>query len=489
MANESLRSRALAAFSWSFLGYAGLNGVRFVMGIVLARLLMPEQFGLIGMVMVFISVAAVFLDGGFCAALIQKKDATVTDLSSVFYLNVSIGLVTGVLFYLAAPLIAAFYDKPVLTPLTRALSLIPLINSIGLVPNAILSRNINFKAETKISFIASVLSSIVGIILALSGFGVWSLVFQQISSAFAYVLFLWLLTSWRPMLVFSWQSLRSMFSFGSRLMGTALLSVAFDNLYALIIGKLFSERELGLFTRANNFQSTPVSALGKLTEKVLFPVFSNLQDDLARMKSWTRKVVKIAAFVQFPMMAGLAAASRPIVLVALGEKWAGSIQYLQLLCFVGILYPIEIINANIFLSLGKSRLFLWMRIVKTVLIVINVGITWHYGIRAMIIGMIAAEFITFLFSCYLTDRQLGYKIINQSKDLLPYLGLSALMGIFVYSANFLPFRNPLFVLLVQIAIGCTLYFGLCRLFRLDGLMELWDMRLGANNPRLGIRRS
>jgi O-antigen/teichoic acid export membrane protein len=470
---NSLKKKTLHALSWSFLESAGLLGVRFVLGIVLARLLFPEQFGLIGMLTIFMAVAQSFLDSGFGAALIQKRDVTQIDTCSIFYFNIAVGVAAAALLCLFAPWIAAFYNQPILTPLTRAMSLTIVINSFGLIQGTILAKQINFKTLTKVSLIASIMSGIIGVILAATGFGVWSLVVQQIFSTFFRTVFLWLSHTWRPALIFSLKSLREMFSFGSRLLASGLLEQIFSNIYLLVIGKLFSAADLGFFTRAQTFGELPSQTLSGMVGQVTFPVFSTIQDDPARLKRGMKKALTVLVLVNFPMMIGLAIIGRPLVLMLLTEKWAGCIRYLQLLCLVGLLYPLHVINLNLLKALGRSDLFFRLEIIKKVLIIINIALTWRWGISAMIYGMIALSTICYYLNSYYTGILIGYPLREQLRDLAPYLIMAVLMGVVVYVIGLLPLLNYWFMLLDQIIIGIVIYVSLCRLFRLKAFMEVW----------------
>lgn len=471
---DSLRSKTLRALSWTFFESIGVQGVRFVTGIVLARLLFPEQFGLIGMLTLFMAVAQSFLDSGFGAALIQKREATPIDTCSIFYFNIVVGLAAAGLLCLVAPWIAAFYNQPILTPLTRALSLTIVINSFGMVQNIILTKQINFKTQTKVSLIASALSGTIGVTLAAAGFGIWSLVVQQISGTFLGTALLWLLNDWRPRLIFSLKSLRDMFGFGSRLLASGLLNQIFNNIYLLVIGKLFSATDLGLFTRAKTLEEVPSQTLSGMVGRVTFPLFSTIQDDPARLKRGLKKALTFLVLVNFPMMIGLLVVARPLALVLLTEKWAESIPYLQLLCFLGLLFPLHLINLNVLQALGRSDLFLRLEILKKVLIIINIAVTWRWGISAMIYGMIAMSIISYYLNSYYIGLLIGYPIREQFHDLISYLIMAVLMAVAVYVAGLLPFPNHWSMLLVQIITGIVIYGCLCRLFRPMAFMEIWQ---------------
>jgi teichuronic acid exporter len=471
---DSLKSKTLHALSWSFLESIGARGVQFVIGIMLARLLSPKDFGLIGMLIIFMAVTESLIDSGFQAALIQKREATQTDSCSIFYFNIVIGIAAAGLLCVVAPWIAAFYNQPILTPLTRALSLTIVINSFGLIQNTILTKQIDFKTLTKVSLIAGALSGIIGISLATTGFGVWSLVAQQISRALIGTIYVWFLNIWRPALIFSLKSLREMFGFGSRILASGLINRTFDNIYLLVIGKLFSATDLGFFTRAQAMQSLPSQTLSGMVGRVTFPVFSTIQDDPLRLKRGLKKALTFVVLVNFPMMIGLAIIARPLVLVLLTEKWAECISYLQLLCLAGLLSPVVLINSYLWFALGRSKIHLRVEIIKKLFIVINIAVTWRWGISAMIYGMIIISIMSLYLNIYYTGVLIGYPIREQLRDLFPSLTMAVLMGMAVYVVGLLPFPNNWSVLLVQISIGTVMYVCLCRLFRLTAFMEIWQ---------------
>jgi O-antigen/teichoic acid export membrane protein len=321
--------------------------------------------------------------------------------------------------------------------------------------------------------IAGVLSGIAGIAMAVLGFGVWSLVVQQITAAFFSAVCLWSFSPWRPSLVFSFHSLRGMFGFGSRLLFSSLLNQIFDNIYFLVIGKMFSAADLGFFTRAKSLNDVPSQTLSEVTGRVTFPVFSTIQDDHVRLKRGLKKALMLLVLVNFPMMIGLAIIARPLVLVLLTEKWVACVPYLQLLCVAGLLFPLHLMNLNVLQSLGRSDLFLRLEIIKKAMIVINIMVTWRWGISAMIYGIIVTSFISYYLNSYYNGVLIHYSVREQVLDLLPYLIAAALMGIAVYAARLLLFLSNWSMLLVQIATGCFVYVCLCRAFRLKAFMDVW----------------
>lgn len=470
-----LKNKTIHAIKWSFLDSVGTRGVQFVSGIVLARLLLPEQFGLIGMLTIFIAVAQSFLDSGFGSALIQKRDATQKDICSIFYFNIAVGLIASGVLCVFAPGISAFYNQPILTPLLRVLSISLVINSFGLVQSTMLTKQVNFKTLAKVNLIATILAAVIGISMAVNGFGVWSLVVQQISIAFLGTAFLWLSNIWKPALIFSMKSLREMFGFGSRVLASGLLNTFFDNIYLLVIGRLFSATQLGFFSRAKTLAELPSNQLTWTIGRVMFPVFSAVQDDSVRLKRGLKKTLSTLAMVNFPLMIGILVIARPLVLVLLTEKWASCIPYLQLLCINCILFPLNWININVLYAIGRSDLCLRLEIIKKGLIVINIIVTCWWGIRAMICGQIAVSIFAYYLNCYYNGILIGYSIKEQLLDILSYLFVSILMGLIVYTLSYLLLSNSWFVLLFEILIGSIVYMGLCWLFKLSVFLEMWNM--------------
>ena len=477
---DSLKSKTMHAFFWSFFERAGQQGIQFIISIILARLLLPEQFGLISMLVLFMGLAQSFIDSGFGSALIQKKDATHTDYCTIFYFNVAVGLVSAGLLCLAAPLIASFYKLPQLTSLTRFLSLNIIISSFALIQTTLLIKNVDFK----ISIFTSVVSGAVGVALALNGFGVWSLAIQQVCSNVFSTVLLWFSSTWRPSMDFSFTSLREMFSFGSRLLAAGLLNTIFENSYMVVIGKFFSAASLGFYSRALSLQQLSAMNLADMVGRVTFPLFSSIQSEPDRLKIGFKKTLSTIGLINFPVMIGLLVVSKSLVIVLLTEKWLPSVPYLQLLCVVGIMYPLHAINLNLLKALGRSDLFFRLEIIKKILIIGNIAITWRYGIEAMIYGQIVLSIGAYYLNSYYTARLINYSLKEQLLDLLPALGVAIFMGICVYNVQFLLDLSQFLMLVTQVITGLVMYSLLALLFRLSACIELAD----AARYRLKMRK-
>ena len=480
---SDLKTRTYRGAFWSAIDSVGARLVQFVIGVVLARLLAPAEFGLIGMLAIFMAVSQALLSSGFVSALVQKEEVSATDSSSVFYFNIVISLVLVGLFWLAAPWVAAFYGQPILTPLTRALSLVVLVSAFSVVQSAMLTRNMDFRIQTIVSLGAGLGSGAFGIVMAYRGLGVWSLVGQQISSAVLRTTLFWILNRWRPRMIFSVKSLRRMFAFGSRILASSLLNQAFHNIYFVIIGRLFAPATLGYYTRAVHMEQLPVMTLTSTVARVAFPAFSAIQGDDGRLKRAMRKALTVLMFFSAPVMIGMAVVAEPLVVVLLTETWLPSVPYLQLLCFVGLTTPLHVLNLNVLLAKGRSKVHLRLEIIKKALVVINIALLWRWGITALITGQIAVSVIAYLMNARYTAKLVNYGAAGQFKDFVVYLVFSVVMGGAVLSLTLLPFPGELLLLLTQIATGVVIYVVLCLVFRPPAFLEV----LSEVNHRLARR--
>ena len=470
------RSKTIHGLAWSLFERLGQQGIQFVISIILARLLMPAEFGLIAMLVLFMSLATALLDSGFGSALIQKQDATRVDESSIFYFSIVIGLLLAGLLSFAATWIAAFYNMPVLAPITRWTSLNLIINSFGMVQTALLTKRIDFKTQMKASLVATALAGAAGIVMAYRGYGVWSLVVQSLAvNAFRTGL-LWILCPWRPVLAFSIKSLRNMFPFGSMLMLSSILNTFFVNVYLVVIGKLFSPADLGFYSRAQNIQQLPVqNILSTTVGRVIYPVFSALKQDRVRLKRGLSKALSTTALINFPLMVGLAIIARPMVLTLLTDKWLPCVPYLQLICVVGLLYPLQTINLNTVKSQGRSDLYFGIEALNKVFVVFAIVLTYRWGITAMIYGQIVTAAISYLLTGHFSGRLSGYSIREQVRDLLPSLALAAVMGVLIYTLNYTPITNQALLLSLQVVFGIAIYSLMCHYFRIASFREIVEM--------------
>jgi len=479
--SSSLKLKTIHGVFWSLFERIGQQGIQLVISIILARLLLPAQFGLIAMLAIFMAIAQSFLDSGFGSALIQKKDTTQVDSCSIFYFNIFVGIVAAGLLCLAAPWIAAFYEEPALIPLTRFLSLNLVINSFALIQSTLLIKHIDFKTQLKVSIAATMVSGIIGVTLAYRGFGVWSLAIQSVTSTLFRTVLLWFFNKWRPSLVFSFAALKSMFAYGSKLLFSGLLDTVFQNIYLIVIGKIFTATDLGFYSRAKSCTRLTSENLTSSVSRVTFPVFSKVQDDISRLKRGAQKAMTTLVFLNFPMMTGLLLIAKPLVLVLLTEKWLPCVQYLQLLCVMGLLYPLHVINLNVLKAKGRSDLFLRLEVLKKILVVIAITVTYRWGIQAMIYGQIGVDILGYYLNSYYTGRLIGYPLKEQIFDLLPYFGMAAVMGIGVYCLQLLPFPNNWSLLISQVLTGVIIYGAMSLIFKMSAFLEI--VEIVRNRPK------
>lgn len=469
--SESLKNKTVKGTVWSSLDAFLGQGITFLVGLVLARLLSPEEYGLIAIITIFISVFNSIVDSGFSNALIRKQDATEVDYNTVFYTNLVISAVLSTALFFGAPLIADFFARPQLTPLTQAMSSIVVINAFSIVQNIRLTKNIDFKTKTKVSLIASVASGIIGIAMAFSGFGVWSLVAQQISKQLLNSVFLWVFNKWLPKLIFSWKSFKEMFDFGWKLLVSGLINTIWTEIYQVIIGKFYQPQTLGQYTRAQQFSSIFSSNLTSIIQRVSYPVLSQLQDDKERLKSGYKRIIKITMLVSFVLMLGLAAIAKPMILVLIGDKWLPAVPFLQILCFNMMLYPLHSINLNMLQVQGQSDLFLKLEIVKKFIGLGPLCLGIFVNIYYMLIGSVFVGFFSYYLNARYSGPFLNYSIKEQVKDIIPSFLVALFMALPVYAISYLPF-NPFILLPIQLLAGLLITLALCEKIGLEEYKEM-----------------
>ena len=451
----------------------GSQGTRFIIGIVLARLLLPEMFGLISMLLIFITLGEIFVDSGFGVALIQKHNVTDLDICSVFYFNILIGFTAAILFFFTAPIIAAFYKQPLLTSMARCLSVIFIINSFGMIQINLLVKKIDFKSQAKLVTITNISSGFAGIAFAFMGYGVWSLVIQQISAAVIRNLLYWFYSDWRPRLLFSTRALQGMMKFGLSMLANGILNRTTESIYYTVIGKLFLASELGFFSRAMQLQSFPSATISMLVGRVTFPVLTKIQYEADIFKAGLRKTLTMLAFINFPLMIGMIAIAKPLIFVLLTDKWAASIPYLQLLSVVGLILPMEWIRQQAIQAVGHPNLTLRIEIYKKTVLLFSLAIMWYWGIYGIIIGMIIASILSLCLSIKYTAKLTQYSVKQQIDDMSPYFALSVLMGVVVFiTGYFLIDADPLYQLGIQVFVGTIFYLGTARILRLSSLITI-----------------
>lgn len=476
----SLKEKTVKGLLWSFIDLMAKGGMQLLVQIILARLLLPEHFGLIGMIIVFIVISDTIIDSGFSQALIRDKNTSQTDYSTIFYFNLMIAIVLYVLIYLFSGSVSNFFEEPQLTSIIRVLSLVLIVNSLGLTQRIMLIKNVDFKTITKVNIIAVIASGAITITMALMGFGVWSLVVHSLAMQSIQTLFLWFFNKWIPSIVFSMKSFQKFFKFGYKLLISSLIDTFYNNLIFVIIGKFYSPTQLGYYTNANKFRDLAAYSISTTVQRVSYPVLSSIQDDEDRLKSGFRKIIKTSALINFPLMIGLAAIAMPLFTLVLGDKWIPAVIYFQLLCIAGMLYPIHLANLNILQVKGRSDLFLLIEIIKKALLTILIlsALFFKLGIIGLICATLVNSFASLYINSYFSSKEIAYSTFEQFKDLFPIFTISIVMGgIVLVVGNILP-DYQLLKIVIQVGVGIVIYIIGCRLFRVKELDNINKLILG-----------
>lgn len=473
------QAKAIDGLTWSFLDNLGTRLLQFGFGILIARMLSPREYGLIGMVTIFIAFAQVFVDSGFTQALLRMKQCRQEDYATVFYFNLLIGIAVYALLFLSSGFIGAFFGEPELVMLIRVVCVVLIVNSLTLVQRVTLSRVFDFKTQAQCSFIASVLSYAVAITLAYHGFGVWSLAVKPIIESVLTASFLWVFGKFRLSWHFDWISFKGMFAYSSNLLISGILDCGYNQLYRVIIGKFFNVRELGYYTRAAQFAELPSEGLTGIVSRVTFPIFAQLEPQ--SFKKTFKRIQSSVALVVFVLMIGLGAVAPNMIHFLLGEKWMPSVVYLQLLCLPMMLYPIHALNLQILSVKGLSALYLRLEVIKKLLIVPVILVGLHYGIQAMLWGMIATSLISYFLNTHYSGPLMDYSTSEQLMDLLPIFLIASFMGAVVFSMGvWIPLASS-WQLILQLLAGALLVVGISEIIRLGAYLEIKQLlasRLG-----------
>jgi len=460
------KSLVLSGLFWKIMERGGSQGIQFIITISLARLLLPEDYGLIALVVIFISIAGVFVQSGLNTALIQKRDTDEIDFSSVFYISLVIAGALYLVIFFTAPFIASFYHEPQLTPVYRVLSITLFFGALNSVQNAVIAKKMQFKKLFSSSTGAILVSGTVGIYMAYTGFGIWALVGMQISSQLMVSLILWFSVKWRPRLLFSLERVKSLFSFGWKLLVSSLIDTIYMDLRGLIIGKMFKPEMLGFYNRGQQFPSLFVTNITGSIGSVMLPVLSSQQDNIPRVKDMVRRAIVTSSFMIFPMMVGLAVTAEPLVKILLTDKWLSCVPFLQIFCAVYALWPIHTANLQAINAMGRSDIFLKLEIIKKVIGLVILGVTVFYGVYAIAVGQILSGIISTFINAYPNQKLLNYSYIEQCKDIMPSLVLSLVMGVVVYNIQCLG-MSVWATLISQVLVGIVLYVGLAWMFKLE----------------------
>lgn len=473
MNNKNILSNLL----WKFLERGGVQIIQTIVQLILARVLSPEDYGVTAIILVFINIATVFIQSGLGSALVQKLEPTENDYSSVFYINIFISFLMIAVLYFCSPLIAHFYNMSILTPVLRVCSLSLFFNALWHVHIAILQKKLMFKKLFAANTASGLLAGIISILAAYKGFGVWALVMYQVLNSLISTVIIWVLVPWRPKLLFSWGSIKELFGFGSRLLVSSLIDTVYGNIQPLVIGKFFSSSDLGYYNQGKQIPNVLVNNLNGSIQGVMFPVFSEYQNNQYRLKQLVRRSIVTSCFIVFPMMAGLVAVARPMTLLLLTEKWLPSVPFMQISCIIYALWPIHTANLQAINAVGRSDIFLKLEIIKKIVGIAILCGTVPFGIYPMLWGTVASGVISSFINAYPNRKLLGYSYFEQIKDILPSLFLSLAMAGVCLLVLLLNLNNWL-TLILQIIIGVAFYAAGAWLFKFEPFFYLLNTLKG-----------
>lgn len=474
---DSLKAKTVRGTIWSGIDSIAGQGITFLVGLVLARLLSPQEYGLIGYITIIVAILNSIVDSGFSNALIRKKDAGEIDYNTTFIFNLVLSLLmAGVMIVTAGP-ISRFFNEPELVPLIRVMSAIVVINAAAIVQRTTLTKRVDFKTQTKVSLIASATSGVVGIGMALSGMGVWSLVGQQLSRQLLNTVFLWIFNRWIPTLQFSWRSFRELFGFGWKLMVSGLIDTTWKEIYQLVIGKCYTTETLGQYTRGKQFSDIFSSNMTTIIQRVSYPVLSSVQDERTRLKEGYRKIIKVSMLLSFVLLFGLGAVAEPLLYVLIGGQWSEAARYLQIIVFSACLYPLHAINLNMLQVQGRSDLFLKLEIVKKIIAIGPILLGVFISIEWMLWGSVLIGLFAYWLNSFYSGKMIDYGSLAQLRDIAPSFGVAFVMMAALYALT-LTELPPVALLAVQLIAGAGIAIGLCELLRLEEYYELKNIVIG-----------
>ena len=471
MGESNIKQKTFSGFFWRFAERCGAQGVNFMVSIILARLLLPKDYGIVALATVFISVLQVFVDGGLGNALIQKLDADDTDFSTVFYFNIIMCSIIYAGMFSAAPFIADFYGNKLITSVVRVLSLTIIISAINNVQQAYVSRNLLFKRFFFSTIGGTIGSAVLGIAMAYMGFGVWALVVQQLTNLFVDTLILWITVKWRPKKVFSIARLKTLYTYGWKLLVSGLIDTVYNNIEQLIIGKLYSASDLAYYNKGRQFPNLAIININTSIDSVLFPAISASQENKDKVKQITRRSIQISSYVVWPIMVGMMVCARPLVSIILTDKWLDSVVYLQIFCIAYAFYPVHTSNLNAIKAIGRSDVFLKLEIIKKIIGLTGILIAVPLGVKVIAITYVIISIISAFVNAAPIRILLGYIYREQIRDMLPAIILSLIMGGCCTSIMLLKLSN-IVTLIIQVVVGVLVYMGISKLLKIDSFEYL-----------------
>ena len=453
----SLSDKSFSAFIWVLIDKLGGSTINFILTIILARLLSPEDFGLVAMVMILFDVSSVFIESGFSSALIREKTISEVDKSTVFIFNLTASVLLFAILFVFAPNIAVFFGNEQLVWIIRIMGFSLVISSFGIIQTTTLTQQIDFETQTKIRFTSVIISGICGVTLAFLGFGVWALVAKMVTMILASTLLLWVKNPWKPTGTFSIPSFKRLFGFSSKILVIAVIDKFYSNIYQLLIGKYFSVTTLGFYKQADNFRSISTNTLLQTIQRVTYPVLAKLQHDRKKQKEGYRRIMKMSSFVMIPAMVLLAILAKPVILTLVGAKWEPAVIFLQLLCIAGITSHFNSLNYNMLMVLGRVDLSLRLEVINKVNITIAVIAGIQFGIMGLVVGHVIASYFELFINSFYSRKLLGYPLLQQFKDNSSSLLFSLLTGLLIFGFKFFIPSPHILVMFVGLAFGGTFY--------------------------------
>ena len=457
---DDLKTKTAKGVGWGFADNILGLGITAAANIILARILSPADFGIIGMTAIFMTLSTSLVDSGFTGALTRKKDAVKADFDTVFYFNLAVSCLLYAVLFFCSPFIARFFREPILIPVIRILGISLVINAFGIVQKIILVRRIDFRTQAWISLVSSFAAAVAAVAMAFYGFGVWSLVVLQVGKLAVNTILLWSVSKWHPGLCFSRKSFRDMFSFGGRLLITSIISTIWSEMYSFIIGKMYSSSVLGQYSRADKVKNMVTSNVSSVMQKVSYPVLASIQDEGERQINVYRKVLKTTVLISFTAVFGVWAVAGPFILTVFGDQWFPAVGYLRIMCFSGLFLPLMMCSANVINADGRSDITLVLEILKTVMGLIPVVFGIIFSVEALLWSMVGVSFILFVVHAAYVSKVIHYSVGRQLADILPTLCVSIVMALIVNAMNMLAIPQWL-LLLLQICAGGTIVVLAC----------------------------
>lgn len=470
----NLKTQVMSGLFWKFGERIIAQGVSFIISLILARLLLPEQYGTVALVLVFINIANVFVTNGLGESLIQKKESGDIEFSTMFFCSALFSVVLYSLLFVLAPLIASFYENDDLSVLIRVLALQIPLSSVKTIQHAYVSKHMLFKKFFFSTLGGTVISGVIGVVMAINGFGVWAIVEQYLVNSLIDMIVLFITVSWRPRMLFDRKVAKELLRYGWKLIAASLVNTIYGELRSLVIGKKYTEADLGCYNKGNQFPSLIINNINVSISNVLFPAMSNVNDDMVRLKQLTRKSMQLSSYIIFPMMAGMIAIAEPMVRLLLTDNWLECVPFLQLCCIYWMFQPVQTANIQAIKAAGRSDVCLKLEVIKKIIGFSMLIISIPFGVMAIVLSNTLFAFVSMLINIGPNKKLINYGYIEQFKDLFPSFTLSLSMGIVVYFAGFLHF-NLIVVLILQIVIGLFMFLATSYIFKVDCFFYILDM--------------